>query len=169
MKLSKLVNEINAIIKSEKTEELGWKYMGVNLIMKAESMDKESDIEDAFKNYILENDCWESKEDHSKQYCTAIEKLDQYKIENIKYWIDDLRILIGLSVMKHVVEDEKKVYRLIKIMQENKVKAYRLVDSKINNECYLCDYSYSEGFVGGHIRCYETDTERFIISFLFCD
>ena len=72
--MSKLVSEINAIIKREKTEELGWKYTGVNLIMEAKSMDKESDIEDAFKNYILENDCWESKKDHSKQYCTTRRK-----------------------------------------------------------------------------------------------
>lgn len=166
--MSKLVSEIKAIIKREKIEELGWKYTGVNLIMEAKSMDKESDIEDAFKNFILENDCWESKNDHSKQYCTTRKELDQYKIENIKYWIDDLRVLIGLSIMKYVVEDEK-VYKLINIMQESKVKAYRLVDSKINNERYLCDYGYSEGLIGGHIRCYETDTDRFIISFVYCD
>lgn len=164
--MSKLVNEINLIIKNEKIEELGWKLLGINLSIKVEDINKRKTVEEAIKNYILENDCWESKKDHSKKHCTTKEKLIQYEVENIKYWKDDLCILIGLNIMHHVIEEEK-IYNLIKKLEENKVKAYRLIDSRINRGWYLCDYAYTEGCAGGHIRCYETD--RFIISFILCD
>lgn len=164
--MSKLVEEISSIMINENIEDLcGYKY-GDFIFFESEvrQINNKQNIEEALKEYILKNDYYSSnKNKNEKIYNTTKKELDKYVIEEIKYWVDDLYSLLGFS---GVFEEDrlKRACKLVDKLKENKVKAYRLINSTVCDG-QVHEYLYLKDGITGFIRCYETENERFIISF----
>ena len=62
------------------------------------------------------------------------------------------------------IQNIKRINKLIQCLKNNKVKAYRLINSK-TDDGEKHEYIYLTDSVTGTIRCYEKEDERFIISF----
>ena len=95
----------------------------------------------------------------------------KYELELIKYWEDDLKILCGFHPMiddSTYFRDERiKFWNLFK---KKDIKAYALVNLSDNTGRKIdAEYPYDCGYLFGVIRLYETENERFIISFNWCD
>lgn len=148
-KEKKLVDSIKSIIKDENIEELcGSKYISVEITV--DEISNQNEIEQSFKEYIKEKNN---------------DNLDNYKVEEIKYWIDDLRDIIRYTKETEMnIQNIKRINKLIQCLKNNKVKAYRLINSKTDNG-EKHEYIYLTDSVTGTIRCYEKEDERFIISF----
>lgn len=155
--MSDIVDEINLVIKNEKIEELcGNQYIDVSISVR--KIDKNKNIEESFKEYIKTNDD-----------ISHIEYVDEYEIEEIKYWATDLSDIIrDTKAVDDNIENIKRVNKLTDMLKENKIKAYRLVNPK-NDDGIVEEYLYLEDGVTGCIRCYENENERFIISFVGSD
>lgn len=163
--MSKLVEEISSIIINENIEALcGYKYNNfISFVSEVNEINNKQNIEESLKNYILENDYYLSKKEKINIYNTTKEEIDKYAIEEIKYWVDDLYNLLGFSGAFNG-ERLKIANKLVDKLKVNKVKAYRLINSTICDG-QVHEYSYLKDGIMGNIRCYETENERFIISF----
>lgn len=148
-KEKKLVDSIKSIIRDENIEELcGSKYISVEITV--DEISNQNEIEQSFKEYIKEKNN---------------DNLDNYKVEEIKYWIDDLRDIIRYTKETEMnIQNIKRINKLIQCLKNNKVKAYRLINSK-TDDGEKHEYIYLKDSVTGTIRCYEKEDERFIISF----
>lgn len=163
--MSKLVEEISSIMINENIEDLcSYKYGNyIFFASEVRQINNKRNIEETFKEYMLENDYYCSKKDKTNICNTTKEELDKYLIEEIKYWVDDLYNLLGFS---GVIDGErfKRAYKLVDKLKDNKVKAYRMINPTICDG-QVHEYLYLKDGITGFIRCYETENERFIISF----
>lgn len=160
--MSKIVDEIEKILKNEKINEIcGYgNEKGLNFEIEVCDIHKSGSIEQSFKDFIIENDYWNDA-CKLKNYATKKEELKEYKIEEIKYWVDDLLDL--LRIERGDFNKIQSINVLAQLLGENEVKVYRLIDANINSGT-VCDYRYYKDTLDGAIRCYETQNERFIIS-----
>lgn len=167
--MSKLVDEIKFVVENEYLEELcGFQYNNyISFSIEVNDISRDKDVCEAFKDYVLENDCYLSKNTNTNVYNVTKEELDKYELEEIKYYADDLYILFGFVGTIDSLKLER-LLRLIDLLMKNNVKAYRLINPLVNNG-YVHEYLFLKDDIIGTIRCYETKNERFIISFNGCD
>lgn len=161
--MSKIVDEIEKNLKNEKIYLIcGYvnEPNGLNFEIEVCDIHKGGSIEQSFKDFIIENDYWNDAS-KLKTYATKKEKLKEYKIEEIKYYVDDLLDLFHIE--RGDYNKINSINVLAQLLRENEVKAYRLIDANINSGT-VCDYRYYKDALDGAIRCYETQKERFIIS-----
>lgn len=157
-----MVEEIKQIIETDNLEKVfSSKWRGLNCIITVNEIDRNENIEKAFKNYIANN-----VNSENMKY-----DLKKYELELIKYWEDDLKILCGFHPMiddSTYFRDERiKFWNLFK---KKDIKAYALVNLSDNTGRKIdAEYPYDCGYLFGVIRLYETENERFIISFNWCD
>lgn len=162
--MSKIIEDINIIIKEEK---LDWFDVACNLTygMTICEIDNNSDIEKSFKEYIIKNDSY-----HTTQEETKI-NLKKYVVEEVENWAEDLRNIV-IEPARFLTDpgnclqvNKKKINRIIDYLEDKVIKSYLLINPNIKKEDYLYEYLYTESDITGCIRCYETNDIRFIISF----
>lgn len=114
--MSKLVEDIKLIIENEDIEDL-CSYSYISYDIDVDDINKNENIEESFKDYILENDCCLSnKADKSN---TTKEKLNKFELEEINYWVDDLYKLLGFNLENFDIERSNRADKLINKLEEN--------------------------------------------------
>ena len=152
---------IKKIIKEIDLENImGDKYLCYDIIINR--CNKSDNIEENVKEYIIKNDVCNDKTNINKN------DLNDYELEEIKYWIDDLVFIIG-NHREFEYDVLTKINELYDILRNNILKAYTIINSKNGKIGVRNDYLYLEDGVTGLIRYYTTEKNDYIVTIVGYD